>query len=842
MKPPISTFSGAETYTFLLFSKLYLGVVSIMELCLKTLALLLSRQVIGFDVAPAAAIPRSDITTPTITKTIYYTEVRELSTNYTNQPARSVEVTSTQQLIKRDKIVHLNSKTAHKTSTDLYNLRVNLDSEGYISIYVTRNAVSGFCDGLSKQVGDTLDVQELSLAVYNATKLVDIPVRMGDAISFCRDAQDANWLKGSTSADTGPTSEMSSTQELPMTSSEEDTSELTTASQKPKISTTSASEMDSDSSSISKPSSLNPMTDILASSTDDSNDNYDSLTSAEQVLSSTTSTDVTLATPNSEMETDSNATSSSTSSDETEDASETLDSSFLPSRTSSADFASTDQVAGSVDSTTNVFDASEADESGILTESTSSKKKKTHSVTIDSDATTPQSTDDASLLEPMGPDSITDDSSYDNSNSGSDDSTPSATLAKVQGAADEPTTPSVPPLTDSSIKPWHNEVNSYMSFDISTATVDLEVVAASETIVNTDSENGAARRRTWKTVAGREANVENTSSAVSGINSWYHYVSSYMRTTGTPTQILYATNGRPTARSKPSSNAGVKRVMPPSLIRWKYKRQREEGESGNKDNTQENEDNWETPVLTRSIAKTTKTEAADPIITKTGKSKGKGKTGDIDKEKDKSEKEAEKSRSKKEKDEKEKETGNGGGNIKETGKDAEKGHPKATPGPAPKDQGQDGNPSDKNTRLAPTLPSDISFALASPPTTAHPRPTSPIPSPPPPPPENLSAPSTPIIWDPDCIPLHSSSPSNAHDKRTTKGCWRTIIAHSPQSSKAWNILSDGQNRQLVFVLWCVLIGMIVQFGIEFMGMRGGEWHIGRWVVWRVEGWRGVVRE
>jgi len=36
--------------------------------------------------------------------------------------------------------------------------------------------------------------------------------------------------------------------------------------------------------------------------------------------------------------------------------------------------------------------------------------------------------------------------------------------------------------------------------------------------------------------------------------------------------------------------------------------------------------------------------------------------------------------------------------------------------------------------------------------------------------------------------------------------------------------------------------MIVQFGIEFMGMRGGEWHIGRWVVWRVEGWRAAVRE
>jgi len=647
-------------------------------------------------------------------------------------------------------------------------------------------------------------MQEVHLAANNATKAIEIPVLRGDAIGFCRDAQDADGVKNTTSSDTVPAAERASRAILPTAFSERDTSEITTASQKLKTPTTSALGIDSDSSSISTPSTLNPMADVLAPSTDYFSDEYGTLTYVVQVLSLTKSTDVTLATQNSEIETDSNDTPSSASSDETEDASETLDSSSLPSRTSSADFASTDQEASSVESTTTISDALEADESDVPTDSTSSKKKKTHFMSVGSDASTPQPTDDTSSLEPMVQDSSIDDSSYDSSILDRDGSTPSAPLANVLGAADEPATPTFSSIAQSNIKSWHNVIKSYMSLDTATATVDLDMVATTATAASADYENGAVRRGIRRAVAGREASVKNPCSTVSGMNSWCDYISSYMQTAGTSTHTLYTAKSRPNARSKPSSNAGVKRVMLKSLIRRKCKRQEQDDDS-NDENIQNHEDDGETPISTRSTTKTTKTEAAYPIITKTGKGKGKGKTGDIDKEKDKSEKEAEKSKSKNEKEEKEKETSNEGGDTKETDKNTEKGHPKETPEPAPKDQRQDENkamdqsPSDKNTRPAPALPSDMSFALASPPTTTHPHSTSPIPSPPPPP-GNPSAPSTPIIWGPECIPLHDSSPSNSHDKRTIKGCWRTIIAHQPQASKAWNILSDGQNRQLVFVL------------------------------------------
>ncbi|KAL7779622.1 hypothetical protein CFE70_009127 [Pyrenophora teres f. teres 0-1] len=738
-------------------------------------------QVAGFDLTLAAAVPRRDVATHTITKTIYYTEVRKLSTNLTDQPGRSAEVATTEQLSKRDKTVRVNSKSTHDSGTDLFNLRVDLASEGYISIYVPSVAVSSFCDGVLKQEGDAMDIHELLLAVYNATNAVKIPVHRGDATSFCKLTQNKNGPKSSRTSSILSASDIASAEEPAMSSSVGDTLESTTSSHKLKAFKTSASKTDLNSSDISTPTLSNTVADNSASSTDDPNDSGTS-TSAKKAPPRITSSVTASATPESAMNTPSDAMSS----DDTVEAPAILHSSLLPSKTSSADDASTEEETSSEALATTVSQASEADESEVPAESTSSKKKKKISTSIESDASIPQPTDDASSEEAVVETSSIDDSSEDSSTDDSDDSTPlEAATANVLGAADP-----IPHLTVSSINSWYNVINSYMSSATATASMDLDVDAPSATADSIDSENGAARRGIRRTVIG------NPALTVSSMNSWYDYISSYMRTAGTPTQTLHTATSRPIARSKPSSNAGVKRVTPLSLLWRKDKRQYDD----DSDDTAGDEDDTETPTSTSTHhkPKPTKTHPSDPVITKLGKGKGKGKghTGASNPDKEDGEKTERKTN-------------------KST---ATKGHPKETQTPAPpKNAGQQ---DEKNA--APTLPSDLSFALATP-TTKNAKQHSTTASIPAPPPGTLDTPSGVIIWDPECIVLRSSSPSpsspshspsnhkassnsnsNADEKRggDIKGCWRTPLqSEHVQSSNAWNILSDRQNRHLWLSFW-----------------------------------------
>ncbi|KAA8614415.1 hypothetical protein PtrV1_11445 [Pyrenophora tritici-repentis] len=551
------------------------------------------RQVAGFNLALAAAVPRRDVATHTITKTIVYTEVRKLSPNITYHPGRNAEVARTEQLRKRGKTVNFNSNSTHDSSTDLYNLRVDLASEGYISIYVPSIAVSEFCDSVLKQGGDDTDIQELLLAVYNATNAVKIPVHRRDATSFCRQAQNKDGPKSSNTSGSLTASAIASREASAMSSSRGDTLESTTSSHKLKAFKTSASATDSDSSDISTPTLSNAMADNSVSITD--SDDPDTSTSAKKVIHPITSSDATSTTSESATETSSDAIPSSSSNDDIEDASATLDSSSLPSQTLSADDASTDeesssedltatvspaleadesdvpvestssrrkkkvstsadsdvsttQAAGdassedatSADATATVTQAPEADESDVSAESTSSKKKKTLPTSIDSDTATPQETDDAPSEEAAVETPSTDSSSDDNSTDDSNDSTIAAT-ANILDAADL-----IPHLTVSSINSWYNVINNYMSSAAATATVDLDVEAPFATADSIDSENGAARRGIRRTVFGNPALTV----------SWYDYIGSYMRTAGTPTQTMHMATSRPIARFKPSSNAG----------------------------------------------------------------------------------------------------------------------------------------------------------------------------------------------------------------------------------------------------------------------------------------------
>ncbi|KAG9378501.1 hypothetical protein A1F94_010270 [Pyrenophora tritici-repentis] len=638
------------------------------------------RQVAGFNLALAAAVPRRDVATHTITKTIVYTEVRKLSPNITYHPGRNAEVARTEQLRKRGKTVNFNSNSTHDSSTDLYNLRVDLASEGYISIYVPSIAVSEFCDSVLKQGGDDTDIQELLLAVYNATNAVKIPVHRRDATSFCRQAQNKDGPKSSNTSGSLTASAIASREASAMSSSRGDTLESTTSSHKLKAFKTSASATDSDSSDISTPTLSNAMADNSVSITD--SDDPDTSTSAKKVIHPITSSDATSTTSESATETSSDAIPSSSSNDDIEDASATLDSSSLPSQTLSADDASTDeesssedltatvspaleadesdvpvestssrrkkkvstsadsdvsttQAAGdassedatSADATATVTQAPEADESDVSAESTSSKKKKTLPTSIDSDTATPQETDDAPSEEAAVETPSTDSSSDDNSTDDSNDSTIAAT-ANILDAADL-----IPHLTVSSINSWYNVINNYMSSAAATATVDLDVEAPFATADSIDSENGAARRGIRRTVFGNPALTV----------SWYDYIGSYMRTAG-----------------------------------------------------DEDDAETTTSTSTQHKPKSTKMHPSDPLITTLGKGKGKGHTGDTNpnnKDHPKSDKaDGEKTRTKLDK------------------PTSAKGHPKETQTqPCPKNAGQQ-----NGNKAAPTLPSDISFALATP--------------------------------------------------------------------------------------------------------------------------------
>ncbi|CAN9269952.1 unnamed protein product [Alternaria alternata] len=206
-----------------------------MKLLPAILTLSSSTCALAFDLALAAAIEGNSRATPTITKTFYHTEVRRLHTSYdgdigrrknaisnelTNfsiervserehyrlvssisteylrletlsgekpkvsrgsvtgesvisdtrkdQPASSTDAT------KHDHNLNYEFHTVDKRSNNLYNLRVDLAPEGYISVYMSNSTAYKFCENEVEQ--DPPKARELHLAVLDATKTVTIPV------------------------------------------------------------------------------------------------------------------------------------------------------------------------------------------------------------------------------------------------------------------------------------------------------------------------------------------------------------------------------------------------------------------------------------------------------------------------------------------------------------------------------------------------------------------------------------------------------------------------------------------------------------------------------------------
>ncbi|KNG44736.1 hypothetical protein DDE82_006710 [Stemphylium lycopersici] len=86
---------------------------------------------------------------------------------------------------RRDHIPDAEEDKTSDSSANLYSLRIDLASEGYISVYVPNITALTFCESsIAVWLEDSME-SELHLAVQGSTKTVSIPVGKGHANSFC---------------------------------------------------------------------------------------------------------------------------------------------------------------------------------------------------------------------------------------------------------------------------------------------------------------------------------------------------------------------------------------------------------------------------------------------------------------------------------------------------------------------------------------------------------------------------------------------------------------------------------------------------------------------------------
>lgn len=217
-----------------------------MRLIASILTLSLSTHALAFALALAAPIKRSERATPTITKTVYHTEVWRLSTSFKDHDVRSESVVSDPSTFifndevfedvhddtaspmatvflwprgpsgqkptisqlpvigvpvsfngrqvgfvhldndtERDEALHSRPNTVDRRNTDLYHINIDLASEGYISVFMSNSTASAFCTSEVELGSEGGPKGDLQLAVRNSTKTVAIPVHQEAAASFC---------------------------------------------------------------------------------------------------------------------------------------------------------------------------------------------------------------------------------------------------------------------------------------------------------------------------------------------------------------------------------------------------------------------------------------------------------------------------------------------------------------------------------------------------------------------------------------------------------------------------------------------------------------------------------
>jgi hypothetical protein len=346
---------------------------------------------LAFDLALAAAVEDKGRTTPTITKTFYHTEVRRLHSSYHSDISRTksaISNESTSSFIERvserehyrsassistaylrretlsgekprvsqvsvtgesvisntrkDRPASLNDATKHdqtlnyefhtvdKRNTNIYNLRVDLAPEGYISVYMSNSTTYKFCENeVEQDPDDSPKARELHVAVLYATKTVAIPVHGEAAASFCLEFRNGENIDDSkdSKATAGSTTTASSTKEKTIkVSITGETLGSTSTLSKHTSFKASASETDSDTSSTTK---------TRSSHNDETSDSSEESKSKKRSSTSATSLDTESITPASATEVLSKSRTKSSASESDEDTLETPLSLHTPTRTES---------------------------------------------------------------------------------------------------------------------------------------------------------------------------------------------------------------------------------------------------------------------------------------------------------------------------------------------------------------------------------------------------------------------------------------------------------------------------------------------------------------------------
>ncbi|RYN17319.1 hypothetical protein AA0115_g11883 [Alternaria tenuissima] len=539
-----------------------------MKLLPNILTLSSSTCALAFDLALAAAVEDKGRTTPTITKTFYHTEVRRLHTSYDSDIGRSKRTMSNESTsfsiervserehyrlassisteylrletlsgekpkvsrgsvtgesvisdTRRDQPVSSTDATKHdhnliyefhtvdKRSNNVYNLRVDLAPEGYISVYMSNSTAYEFCENEVEQ--DPPKTRELHLAVLDATKTVTIPVHGEAAAGFClefRKVEDIDDSKNSKATADLTTTALSTKEKMTKVSITEKKLGSTSTLSKHTSSQASASETDTSSA-----------TKTRSSHNDETSDGSETSKSKKRSSTSAISLDTESIAPAPATEVLSKSRTKSSASEPDEDTLETRSSLPTPTRTGST-----------------ITDISDPDTS-------TSQPPKTKSKT-------------SSAKEPK-------DTSADPELTPSPKATP---LALPTGATQTSSKENV--FTMSSMNTWYPYISEYIKTAEDTAsTADG---TEKDPITPTASVNGAARlgRRAasiaTKQAGGARRAAESTRDGSMQYTSDY----SWMGTSGTVSTPRLYNSG--IASSTASRNAGVRRYGSP-FVWWR---------------------------------------------------------------------------------------------------------------------------------------------------------------------------------------------------------------------------------------------------------------------------------
>ncbi|KAI4649984.1 uncharacterized protein J4E78_008265 [Alternaria triticimaculans] len=582
---------------------------------------------LAFDFAIAAPIKRGQRATPTVTKTIYHTEVRRLSTSFKDHNVRSESLVSDSSAsisdevfeamngdtassmataflwprgasgqkptisqlpitgvpvsfnarqvgfvhfdddTKREEALHSGTKTVNRRSTDLYHIKIDLASEGYISVFMSNSTASAFCKSEVELDSEGGPKGELQLAVRNSTKVVAISVHQEAADSFCLHFKNAEGVDSSpsgqvpgsvtatASASEGKTSKAPPSETTPesvsksskhastvVTASEtdiDDSASLTSATSTSKKTTLNTfditHEIETSKSTKRVPTETTPSesgsttqnegTDETVSRTseaDDSSSGSEATKSSKHKSTSITASDSELATSESAIDVSSKHKTKSTASGADEDSSKTIEASGTPtvSKASNADPSAPEESASP--STKAKSKISEATETEDIPESATSVQEY-----------------GGPAVDPANP------ADLDTS------TTPKATPAAVPVS-----TTTDEPFTEASINSFYSYIKSFVETAPDIASIAGSTDQAS--IKTTESTNGAVRRGILIAPTPALIGVRAETSSHSTDNSMT-YTSDYSWNGAVSTAI---------ASTTASSNAAIGRLKPPSLL-WR---------------------------------------------------------------------------------------------------------------------------------------------------------------------------------------------------------------------------------------------------------------------------------